>query len=63
MRFDLTGFYEPTPAKIRKVGDILQYGSTVLAGTQISENPKISLILLIVGSIGKILSNFFVEEK
>ena len=44
MKLSLTGFYKPTPAKIRKIGDLLQYGSQVLAGSQISENPKISFI-------------------
>ena len=63
MKFDLNGYYDPTPAKMRKVGDLLQYGSTVFAGTQISENPNVSLILLVIGSIGKILSNFFVEDQ
>lgn len=62
MKFDFGGYYEPTPAKIRKIGDLLQYGSTIFAGTQISENPNVSLVLLIIGSIGKILSNFFVED-
>lgn len=62
MKFDFTGFYRPTPEKVRKVGDFLQYGSQVLAGTQISENPKMSMIIVIIGSVGKILSNFFVES-
>lgn len=62
MKFDIFGFYEPTPEKVRKVGDLLQYGSQVLAGTQISENPKMSMIIVIIGSVGKILSNFFVES-
>lgn len=62
MKFDISGFYEPTPEKVRKVGDFLQYGSQVLAGTQISENPKMSMIIVIIGSVGKILSNFFVES-
>lgn len=63
MKFDLTGYYKPTPEKVRKIGDLLQYGSQIFAGTQIMENPKISLIVLIVGSVGKILSNFFVDEN
>lgn len=62
MKFNLFGYYKPTPEKVRKIGDFLQYGSQVLAGTQISENPKISIIIVIIGSLGKILSNFFVES-
>lgn len=64
MNFKLSGYYEPTPEKIRKVGDVLQYGAQIAAGASIvNEKPEIGLIVMIIGSIGKILSNFFVEEN
>jgi hypothetical protein len=63
MKFDISGYYKPTPAGVRKVGDIMQYGAQVAAGASIvNEKPEIGLIVMIVGAVGKILSNFFVEE-
>ena len=63
MTFDISGYYKPTPAGVRKVGDIMQYGAQVAAGASIvNEKPEIGLIVMIVGAVGKILSNFFVEE-
>lgn len=63
MKFEVSGYYKPTPEKIRKVGDVLQYGAQVAAGASIvNEKPELGLIVMIVGSIGKILSNFFVES-
>lgn len=64
MKFKLDGYYRPTPEKIRKVGDVLQYGAQIAAGASIvNEKSEIGLIVMIIGSIGKILSNFFVEEN
>lgn len=63
MKFEISGYYKPTPEKIRKVGDVLQYGAQVAAGASIvNEKPELGLIVMIIGSIGKILSNFFVES-
>lgn len=63
MKFDISGYYKPTPAGVRKVGDIMQYGAQIAAGASIvNEKPEIGLIVMIVGAVGKILSNFFVEE-
>ncbi|CAB4157467.1 hypothetical protein UFOVP683_25 [uncultured Caudovirales phage] len=64
MKFSLGGFYEPTPAGVRKVGDVLQYGAQIAAGASIiNEKPELGLLVMIIGSIGKVLSNFFVEEQ
>jgi hypothetical protein len=64
MKFEINGYYKPTPEKIRKVGDVLQYGAQVAAGASIvNEKPEIGLIVMIIGSIGKILSNFFVDDN
>ena len=63
MKFEISGYYKPTPEKIRKVGDVLQYGAQIAAGASIvNEKPELGLIVMIIGSIGKILSNFFVES-
>ena len=63
MKFEIGGYYKPTPEKRRKVGDIMQYGAQIAAGASIvNQKPEIGLIVMIIGSIGKILSNFFVES-
>lgn len=63
MEFKVNGYYEPTPSKMRKIGDIMQYGSQIFAGTQIvNGDPRLGLVVMIVGAVGKILSNFFVES-
>lgn len=64
MKFDLNGYYSPTPEKIRQLGDFLLWISQALGSNEIlSNNPKIGLIIIISGTIGKALTNFFVIEK
>lgn len=64
MKFKLSGYYEPTPQNIRKIGDSLQWVSQAVAGINIvNDNQYLALGIMILGSVGKILSNFFVEEK
>lgn len=63
MKFEFGGYYKPTPSKIRKVGDIMQYGAQIATGASIVNNkPELGLIVMIIGAVGKILSNFFVED-
>lgn len=64
MKFDLSGYYQPTPEKFRQIGDLLLFLSQALGSNEIlSENPKIGLIIIITGTIGKALTNFFVHEN
>jgi hypothetical protein len=63
MKFDINGYYKPTPSKIRKVGDIMQYGAQIATGASIvNDKPELGLIVMIIGAVGKILSNFFIES-
>ena len=63
MKFDINGYYKPTPSGIRKVGDIMQYGAQIATGASIvNDKPELGLVVMIIGAIGKILSNFFVES-
>lgn len=63
MKFELNGYYKPTPSKIRKVGDIMQYGAQIATGASIvNDKPELGLFVMIIGAVGKILSNFFVED-
>jgi hypothetical protein len=64
MKFEFGGYYKPTPSKIRKVGDIMQYGAQIATGASIVNNkPELGLIVMIIGAVGKVLSNFFVDEN
>ena len=56
-------YYSPTPKKWRKLGDALLGISTTITGFAIYENEKwIALTALILGVIGKFLTNFFGED-
>lgn len=55
-------YWAPTPEKWRKVGDSLLATSTVVATYSISNDYKwIGIAALIIGVVGKFLSNFFSE--
>jgi hypothetical protein len=56
-------YYSPTPKKWRKLGDALLGVSTTITGFAIYENEKwIALTALVLGVIGKFLTNFFEED-
>jgi hypothetical protein len=56
-------YYSPTPKKWRKLGDALLGVSTTITGFAIYENEKwIALTALVLGVIGKFLTNFFGED-
>jgi len=53
-------YYSPTPVKWRKLGDALLGVSTTITGFAIYEEIKwIAISALILGVIGKFLTNFF----
>ena len=55
-------YYAPTPAKWRKLGDALLGVSTTITGFAIYEEVKeIAITALILGVVGKFLTNFFAE--
>jgi hypothetical protein len=55
-QFGAKGFYKPTPAKFRKIGDALLVGSTIVSA-QYTDSPKVMLISQLVGLIGKLITN------
>lgn len=64
IKFGFNSYFKPTPKNMRIIGDSLLGASTFLSGYSIiTDNPKIALIVLIVGAIGKFLSNFFHDEQ
>jgi hypothetical protein len=53
-------YYAPTPVKWRKLGDALLGISTTITGFAIYEEIKwIAITALVLGVIGKFLTNFF----
>lgn len=60
LKFSLKGYYEPTPANIRKMGDSLLAMSQFMAGfTIIMDDKYPALLCIAIGTFGKFLSNFF----
>ena len=59
----MKSYYKPTPAKWRKLGDALLAAATTGATFAIANDHQwVGLTLMLVGSIGKFLTNFFTEE-
>ncbi len=56
-------YYKPTPEKWRKIGDALLASSTAMTfvGVQIDDK-RIITFFLVLGVVGKFLTNFFTEE-
>lgn len=57
-------YFAPTPAKWRKLGDALLGVSTTITGFAIMDQMKgLALTALILGVVGKFLTNFFTKEN
>lgn len=56
-------YFSPTPIFWRKIGDSLLGVSTFITGLAITSDYKeIAIVSLIIGSVGKFLTNFFRKE-
>ena len=63
MKLNLKNYYEPTPKKYRMIGDVLLIISSAFSGYNFMSNQEEwGLFFLILGTIGKILTNFKIEE-
>jgi hypothetical protein len=63
MKFDINGYYKPTPKNFRKIGDALLGMSQFLTGyAVVMEEKWLALVCIMIGTIGKGMTNFFVEE-
>jgi hypothetical protein len=63
MKFDLNGYYKPTPKNFRKLGDSLLGMSQFLTGYAVIMDEKyLAIGCIAIGTIGKGLTNFFVED-
>ena len=62
MKFSLKGYFEPVPVLARKIGDALLASSSFIVTYSIINNYKsIAVTALIMGIVGKFLTNFFNE--
>jgi len=61
--FSMKSYWAPTPNKMRKIGDsLLGIFSITSMSSMIMDNKTLAITSLIIGVVGKVLSNFFTEE-
>lgn len=64
IKFKIKSYYEPTPAKMRKLGDALLGASQFMTGYAVIMDEKwLAFTCIAIGTIGKFMTNFFVEEE
>ena len=61
LKFGFFQYWKPTPLFLRKIGDTCLGVSSFLAVTDFS-HPKKSVVILLAGITGKILTNLFSEN-
>jgi hypothetical protein len=63
MKFGWKSYFEPTPKRIRVLGDSLAASGTFGAGIVIlNGHPVAGTIVMVIAVIGKFISNFFTDE-
>ena len=64
MKISIKNYYKPTPKKMRKIGDALLGASQFMTGYSIVMDEKwLAFTCIAIGTIGKFMTNFFVEEE
>ena len=62
-KFSMKSYWQPTPNKMRKIGDaLLGVFSITSMSSMIMDNKTLAITSLILGVVGKVLTNFFGEE-
>lgn len=63
MKFGWSHYFAPTPKRLRVLGDSLAaagtFGATIVI---LNGHPIAGTIIMVIGVIGKFISNFFTEE-
>ena len=63
IRVSLKSYFKPTPKLMRKLGDgLLSMSTMVSASAIITDHKWIAITFLIIGAVGKFMTNFFSEE-
>jgi hypothetical protein len=62
-KFSWKNYWKPTPVKFRRLGDAL-FGifSITSMSSIVTEHRQLGIASLIIGTLGKVLTNFFSEE-
>ena len=60
VRFGLNQYRRPTPIKWRRIGDGLLLASSLVSTTNI-ESPVLATAAIVIGTVGKFLTNFFAD--
>jgi hypothetical protein len=64
MKFGFKQYFNPTPKKLRVLGDTLvALGTAAGSWTIVEGNPQAGTLIVILSVVGKFLSNFFGEDK
>ena len=62
-KFSWKGYWQPTPLRLRKLGDaLLGVFSTASLSSLVTDHKGLAIASLVVGVIGKVLSNFFSDS-
>lgn len=62
-KFSMKSYWAPTPKKIRKIGDaMLGVFSITSMSSMIMDDKRLAIASLVLGVLGKIITNFFSEE-
>jgi hypothetical protein len=62
MKFGWKHYFEPTPKRVRLLGDSLAAAGTFGAGIAIlNGHPIVGTTIMVVAVIGKFISNFFTD--
>jgi len=60
----LKRYYQPTPVRLRKIGDSILYAGTTMTGYAIfSESKWFAIISLVLTVLGKTLTNCYTDES
>lgn len=63
-KFSVKSYWAPTPNKMRKIGDaLLGVFSITSMSSMFLDNKTLAITSLIIGVVGKVLTNFFGEES
>lgn len=61
--FGLKNYFKPTPKNIRIIGDgLLTISTSVGAYSTLMENKYISISVIVMGLLGKFITNMFTEK-
>jgi hypothetical protein len=64
MKFKWSGYWKPTPKKIRKVADAIVAATTFSgSATVLNGHPLAGTIIFVLGFVAKVVSNFFEEDE